>query len=78
MGSLPHSEVKISIVDSLRDRSVGRCPILRSVRQPHAAQQSERTNNNTVWMSVCIVRGQKCVIGVSWEVTGFNPRKLYV
>lgn len=41
MGSLPHSEVKIGTVDPLRDRSVGRCPISRSVRQPHAAWQSE-------------------------------------
>lgn len=59
MGSLPHSEVKIGIVD-LRGRSVGRCPILRSVRQPHAAWQGERTNRNTSQMSVCTVQGLKC------------------
>lgn len=47
IGSLPHSEVKIGIVDPLRDRGVGRCPISRSVRQPHAAWQSVRTNKNT-------------------------------
>lgn len=63
MGSLPHSEVKIGIVD-LRDRSVGRCPILRSVRQPHAAWQSERTNTNTSQMSLCTVQGLKCDIEV--------------
>lgn len=73
MDSLPHSEVKIGIMDPLRDRSVGRCPISRSMRQPHAAWQSERTNKNTTrWMSVCIVQGLKCDIEVR-EVTSFNP-----
>lgn len=59
--SLPHSEVKIGMVNPLRDRSVGRCPIWRSMRQPHAARPSERTNNNTGW-SVCIAWGLKCDI----------------
>lgn len=73
MDSLPHSEVKIGIMDPLRDRSVGRCPISMSMRQPHAAWQSERTNKNTTrWMSVCIVQGLKCDIEVR-EVTSFNP-----
>lgn len=58
--SLPHSEVKIGIADPQRDRSVGRCPISRSMRQPHAAWLSERRNKNTSWLSVCIVQGLKC------------------
>lgn len=72
MDSLPHSEVKISNVDPLRDRSVGRCPISRSMRRPHAAWQSERTNKNTGWMSVCIVQGLKCDI----EIRGAGVKSL--
>lgn len=63
-GSLPHSEVKIGISVPLRDRSVGRCPISRSMRQLHAAWLSERMNKKNSWMSVCIVYGLNCDIEV--------------
>lgn len=72
MGPVTHSEVKIGIGDPLGDGSVGRCPISRSVRQPHAAWQSERTKN-TVWMSTCLVQGLSCDLEVR-EATPLNPR----
>lgn len=59
MGPVTHSEVKIGSVAPLGDRCVGRCPISRSVRQPHAARPSERTKN-TDWMSTCLVQGLTC------------------
>lgn len=52
------SEVKIGIVAPLRDGSVDRCPILRSVRRPHAAWLE--LTKNTGWISTCRVRGLEC------------------
>lgn len=73
MVSLPHSEVKIGSVGLLRDGSDGRCPILKSVRLPHAAWQSVITNKSTGWMSIHLFRDRNGTWrSERWEVTCFS------